>query len=106
MTYRLRFSRQALDDLAGIGDYVLRESQSVAVADGFVDRLTARCENRASLRGTLGRDRSELRPGMRSVAYKSYVIFFHYRDEVFEVVSVIEGHGDIVSYFGEYQGPL
>jgi plasmid stabilization system protein ParE len=36
---------------------------------------------------------------MRSFAFKGYVIFFRYEGENFEVVNVLEGHRDIVSYF-------
>lgn len=101
MTYRLHLSSQALDDLAGIGDYMLRESTSIEVADGFVDRLIGRCEKLASLPGTLGRERSELGAGIRSVAFRSYVIFFRYDKDLLEVVAIVEGHRDIDAYFDQ-----
>jgi plasmid stabilization system protein ParE len=61
--------------------------------------LRQQCRKLASLPGTLGRGRAELRPDIRSFALKGYVIFFRYDGDVFEVVNVLEGHRDIVTYF-------
>ena len=49
----------------------------------------------------MGRPRPELRPELRSVAFKGYVIFFRYVGEVLEVVNILGGHRDIDAYFGE-----
>ncbi|WP_442582233.1 type II toxin-antitoxin system RelE/ParE family toxin [Mesorhizobium sp. ASY16-5R] len=51
--------------------------------------------------GRRGRLRPELRPDLRSVAFKGHVIFFRYQDHVLEVVNVLEGHRDIASYFDD-----
>jgi toxin ParE1/3/4 len=51
------------------------------------------------LPGTLGRSRPELRPDIRSFAFKGYVIFFRYEGTTFDVVNVLEGHRDVVTYF-------
>lgn len=40
-------------------------------------------------------------PGMRSVAQGNYVIFFRYLGTALEVVTVLEGHRDIVAYFDD-----
>ena len=53
----------------------------------------------ASLPGTLGRARPELRPDIRSFPFKGYVIFFRYAADTFERVNVLEGHRDVVAYF-------
>jgi plasmid stabilization system protein ParE len=47
----------------------------------------------------MGRARPELRPDIRSAAFRGYVIFFRCDAETFEVVNVLEGHRDIDSYF-------
>lgn len=101
MSYTLRFSDQARDDLSSIGAYLKEASGSARIADGLVEQLVVRCENLAALPGTLGRDRSELKAHMRSVAHGNYVIFFRYFDDTLEVVAVLEGHRDIVSYFDD-----
>jgi len=66
-----------------------------------VDGLREQCRKLASLPGTLGRARPELRSDMRSFPYKGYVIFFRYAGDRFEVVNVLEGHRDTISYFRE-----
>lgn len=99
MTYRLRFSDQALDDLSSIGGYLKGASGSDRIAGGFVERLIVRCEDLATLPGRLGRDRTELKAGLRSMAFGNYVIFFRYIDKVLEVVTILEGHRDIDAFF-------
>jgi toxin ParE1/3/4 len=86
-------------DFASVLDYVTRQSGSRLIGRAFVNRLRNQCKKLASLPGTLGRPRPELRPGIRSFAFKGYVIFFRYEDDTFEVVNVIEGHRDIIAYF-------
>lgn len=92
---RLRMLSGARDDLLRIFAYIARESGSVAVARAFVGALSARCRDLAALPGTLGRARPELRPDVRSLAFKGYVIFFRYRSGVFEMVNGIEGRREI-----------
>ena len=99
MSYILRFSDQALDDLSSIGAYLKEASGSPRIAEGIVEQLVVRCENLAALPGTLGRERSELKARMRGVAHGNYVIFFRYFDDTMEIVAVLEGHRDIDSYF-------
>ncbi len=96
---RLVYLTAARRDFAAILDYITRESGSLAVGRGFVDGLRQQCRKLASLPGTLGRARPELHAGIRSFAYRGYVIFFRYDGDVFEVVSVLEGHRDVIAYF-------
>ena len=49
----------------------------------------------------MGRRRPELKDDMRSFAFRSYVIFFRYVDNVFEVLNVLEGHRDFDTHFNE-----
>ena len=55
----------------------------------------------ASLPGTLGRARPELRPDIRSSIYKGYIIFFRYHEDALEVVNILEGHRDSETFFSE-----
>lgn len=96
---RLFLLDSALGDFASILDYIARESGSRVIARGFVNRLLNQCKKLASLPGTLGRPRPELKPDIRSFAFKGYMIFFRYVDDTFEVVNVLEGHRDIVAFF-------
>jgi len=97
----LRYSSEALDNLADIAAYVTISTDSEQLAARLVEQLRGKCRKIASLPGRLGRDRSELRPSMRSVAHGNYVIFFRYLDDTLEVVAVLEGHRDIVAHLGD-----
>ncbi|MFE0758134.1 type II toxin-antitoxin system RelE/ParE family toxin [Inquilinus sp. NPDC058860] len=95
----LRYTSAALDDIADIAAYVAETSSNIELAEGFAGQLLDKCEKLAALRGTLGRARPELRPDLRSIPFKSYVIFFRYLGDTFEVVNILEGHRDIDGYF-------
>jgi len=96
---RIVYLASARRDFADILKYITQESGSLAIGRGFVDLLRMQCRKLASLPGTLGRPRPELRPDIRSFPFKGYMIFFRYGDDTFEVVNVLEGHRDIVGYF-------
>ena len=98
---RLVYTSAAQDDLVAIFEYITRESASLAIGRSFVDQICAQCQKLANLLGTLGRERPELRPDIRSFAFKSYVIFFRYHPKVFEVVNVLNGHRDTIAYFAD-----
>jgi plasmid stabilization system protein ParE len=98
---RLVYTAAARDDLTAILDYLTRESGSLAVGRKFTAELRAQCAKLASLPGTLGRARPELRPDVRSFPYRNYVIFFRYHPNTFEIVNILEGHRDIVARFGD-----
>jgi plasmid stabilization system protein ParE len=97
----LVYTAAARDDLTALLDHLTRGSGSLAVGRKFTGELRAQCAKLASLPGTLGRARPELRPDIRSFPFKGYVIFFRYRAETFEIVNILEGHRDIVSYFSD-----
>lgn len=92
---RLVYLAAAQRDLASILRYITRESGSLTVGRGFVGQLRRHCARLASLPGSIGRARPELRADIRSSACKGYVVFFRYRDDLLEVVSILEGHRDI-----------
>ena len=91
----------ALNDLSDILDYVTRTSGSLTVGRRLVSDIRGRITYLASLPGTLGRDRSELIPNLRSAVHKNYVIFFRYRADLFEVVNILEGHRDLDAFFAD-----
>ncbi|MEI9983084.1 MAG: type II toxin-antitoxin system RelE/ParE family toxin [Aliidongia sp.] len=102
---RLVYRAAARRDLVAIFEYIARESGSVATGRRFIGLLRQHCAKLAALPGTLGRPRPELRPEMRSFAFRGYVIFFRYHGDAVEIVTVLEGHRDIDLYFSE-DGPL
>lgn len=93
------FTAQARENLREISDFISDESGSEDVAESFLSQLVERCRHIASLPGTLGTIRTELREDIRSTPHKGYVIFFRYQADVLEVVGVLHGSRDIVAYF-------
>jgi len=85
----------AKTDLVNILEYLTRKSGNLIVGRQFVGALRQQCRELASLPGTIGRARPELRPDIRSFAFKGYLILFRYVDDGLEVVNIIEGHRDI-----------
>lgn len=47
----------------------------------------------------MGKERPELAPNLRSIAFENYLIFFQYTRDRLEVVNIIEGHRDVPQYF-------
>lgn len=98
---RLIFLAAARRNLLDIAGYITRQSRNPETAHAFVNRLREQCRKLATQPGTLGRDRPELGPGVRSFPVKNHVIFFRYGENVLEVVNVLEGHRDIEARFGD-----
>jgi len=46
-----------------------------------------------------GRGRNELRPGLRSIAAASNIIFYRVKDDVAEIVRVLDGRRDLDEVF-------
>ncbi len=85
--------------MADILDYITKTSGSLVIGQRFVSVLRQQCSKLASLSATMGRPRPDLRPDMRSFAFRNYVIFFRYKGDTFEVINILEGHRDIETYF-------
>ena len=96
---RLRYLPAARRDLRNIYRYLAETSGSAVIARRFTEAIERKCKELASLPGTLGRSRPELRPGLRSAVHRSYVIFFRYVGDRFEVVNILEGHRDLERHF-------
>jgi toxin ParE1/3/4 len=94
---RVILSPAAARDIEEIGDYI--HAENPAAADRFVAALQARCTRIADApRG--GTPRPALWPGLRSVAFRRYVIFYTVDDEV-RIERVIHGARDIAAIFAD-----
>ncbi len=91
----LRLNRTAQRNLAEITIFIAAQSGSRRVAECFISQVRQKCGHLASLPATMGRDRSELRPGLRNVAFRNYAIFFRYVGDTFEVLNVLDRYRDI-----------
>lgn len=89
----LSFSPQAQVDLSNIWDYVALSSGSVEVADDFIDVLRTRCRELARA-PHVGRLRPELKPGLRTLPFRLYLIVYCEREDMVEIVRVLHGMRD------------
>lgn len=96
----LRYLASARLDIAQIQAYITRESRSLEIGRGFARQLRLKCKQLASLPGQMGRARDDIGNGLRSSAYKSYIIFFRYVEDEFQIVNILEGHRDAAAHFG------
>lgn len=93
--FRLELLSGAIEDLEAIQNYITRRSGDQATGRRHVRNLTQRCRELAAQPFQLGQLRPELGSELRSVPFGNYVIFFRYRDDVLEVINVLEGHRDL-----------
>jgi toxin ParE1/3/4 len=95
---KLRYRPEAIEDLGEIRNYIAQDDPTGATR--FVRTIRARCRLLAK-QPWIGRERPELRPGLRSFAVRSYVIFYRIIGDTVEIVSVVHGARDIDAMFGE-----
>lgn len=96
---RLEYNQAAQEDLLGIARFIRASSGHRNVASAFAGTLRKQCEKIAMLPGTIGRPRAELRPDLRSFAFKGYLILFSYTADAVVIVNIIESHRDIGAQF-------
>ncbi len=88
----LRFTSMAVSDLEEIGDYIARDNP--ARAESFVVELRKQCEKIA--RNPLGyRARPEIAEGIRTCAFRHYLILFRTEGDEVLIVRMLHGAMDI-----------
>ncbi|HEY2760122.1 MAG TPA: type II toxin-antitoxin system RelE/ParE family toxin [Pirellulales bacterium] len=95
---RALYLPEAREDLFGIWRYIFEQSQSVDIADRFIDRIDEKAQLYCSQPLT-GEPRPDLAEQVRSFLVESYVIFYVPSSEGIEVVQVIHGSRDIPKQF-------
>ncbi|MEW6634156.1 MAG: type II toxin-antitoxin system RelE/ParE family toxin [Pseudomonadota bacterium] len=95
------FSPVAAKDVEEIGDYI--HAENPAAAGRFVVALRARCDRIGDApRG--GAPRSSLWPGLRSVPFQRYVVFYVAEGDDVRIERVLHGARDIDAVFEAEDG--
>ncbi|MEA3332344.1 MAG: type II toxin-antitoxin system RelE/ParE family toxin [Pseudomonadota bacterium] len=94
--YRLKISEQAQHDLVDIWLYIANNSS--LAADNFVDLILEKCRLLCSS-PSLGRSRDELFPGIRSLPFKRYIIYYRVTEVDVEIVRLLSGYRDTDTIF-------
>ena len=83
-------------DLLEIWSYISQDSFDAA--DQFLEQLEQQFDLLASS-PLIGKKRDELIPGLRSLTYKNYLIFYRTRNNDVEIIRVLHGARDIEKLF-------
>ena len=83
-------------DLEDIWDFIAQDKPDAA--DAFLDTILEKCQTLADS-PEMGRHRDELAPGVRSLPFKRYVIFYTKTDIGIEVIRVLSGYRDVDQIF-------
>jgi toxin ParE1/3/4 len=93
---RLLFSAQALRDLEEIGEYISPDNPEAAV------RVILDIGDKAEILSEhpgIGRNRSEVRPNLRSFPCGNYILFYYPVTDGVEIVRILHGARDIQELF-------
>jgi toxin ParE1/3/4 len=99
----ITWSRHARADLAQIWNYHAKVAGRPA-ADNIVREINSACrliENHPFG----GRARDEVRPGLRSISARSYIVFYRVRDSTAEIVRILHGRRDLDEIFADDPDP-
>lgn len=88
----------AIEDMLEIWDQIAEDS--LAAADRWIDNLDERLRLWAT-QPLMGRPRDELAPGLKSMAFGRYVVFYEPMPDGIDVVRVLHGARDIGTLFDE-----
>ncbi|WP_204140728.1 type II toxin-antitoxin system RelE/ParE family toxin [Halomicronema sp. CCY15110] len=99
MTRSCRITPEASQDIEAIADYLATHS-SLTRAEDFLSGIDAALQRIAQF-PEIGRKRDELYPGLRSVPYKQYLIFYRLLNDAIEIFRVVSGYQDLPALFEE-----
>ena len=97
MTRSFVISTIANRDIEAIADY-LAENQGFETSDRFIKGMTDRLTQLTQF-PQMGRSRDEIFPGVRSLLYEKYLIFYTVTDKVVEISRVANGRQDLTQLF-------
>ena len=93
---KFRLADAARRDLEDIWDYIAEDNPSAA--DSFIAMLIEKCQLLAR-EPEIGRDRPEIKAGLKSLPVERYVIFYRIIDRMVEIARVLSGYRDITKLF-------
>lgn len=97
MTPQFRLTEPAIQDIEHIADYIARES-GLEQADQFLTKLDAKFSKIAQF-PNLGRQRSEILPGLRSLSVGQYLILYIPANQDVDILRVVSGYRDLLALF-------
>jgi toxin ParE1/3/4 len=96
----LQYTEKAILDLDEIWFYIGSVKGSPANAKRFLSKIKETIELLTDF-PLMGKERKELRVGLRSITHGNYIIFYSVPEEFVLIERVLEGHRDVERLFGE-----
>jgi toxin ParE1/3/4 len=93
---KIFISEKAKKDLLQIFSYAAERNQ--LAADSFIERIDSKFEQLSRF-PFIGRERTSLAEGLRSVVVRMHVIFYTVESEQMTIVRVIDGRMDVDEEF-------
>ena len=93
---KLVISDEAVADLIDLWTHIAEDSPERA--DQLVDQIREKCATLGE-NPRMGRERTELLPGIRSFPSGRYLIFYRIVEETLQVVRVLSGYRDLDAQF-------
>ncbi len=97
MSRACRITLRASQDIEAIADYLATQS-NLTIAERFLSGIDSTFQQIAQF-PQMGRKRDELYPGLRSLPYQQYLIFYRLLNEEIEVFRVVSGYRDLTALF-------
>ncbi len=94
-----RVTPRASRDIEAIADYLATRS-SLSRSEQFLNGIDSTLQRIAQF-PQIGRKRDELYPGLRSLPYEQYLIFYRLLNDDIEVLRVVSGYQDLLALFEE-----
>lgn len=99
MTPQFRLTQPAIQDIEQIADYFADRS-GLAQSEKFLEKLNAKFLQLTQF-PNLGRERTEILPGIRSLAVETYLILYIPIGQDIEILRVVSGYQDLSALFGD-----
>ncbi|ERT07922.1 plasmid stabilization system family protein [Lyngbya aestuarii BL J] len=85
-------------DINDIAEYFA--NNNVAAGEEFFREFNRRCQQLVNF-PNLGKSYAEIRPDLRGLSFKGYIIFYRLLDDGVEILRVLSGRRNFPSFFQE-----
>lgn len=106
MSFKVKFTETAKDDLRNIAAYIAETTGEKSVAIRFVNELREKTKILEDFpeSGSLPRDRVMLSSGYRFLVHKEYLIFYHYdpKEGISYILAVFNAKRDYTRVMRKY----
>jgi toxin ParE1/3/4 len=100
MTPQFRLTKPAIQDIQQIADYIATQS-GLAQSELFLSKLDAKFAKIAQF-PSLGRQRDEILPGIRSLSIDNYLILYMPTGQDVEIFRVVSGYRYLSALFHDF----